>query len=99
MSLSLREYAKRFNRSLSAIAKAADVDRGDIYAIADGKAGWTGETAERIEKATDGHVTPNDLLAVRKAYKEEQERAARAKRRKPPFKKSLAAGAGKRSAA
>lgn len=87
MSLSLREYAERFNRTLRAIALAADVDTGDIYAIADGKAGWTGDTAARIQKATDGHVTPNDLLKVRQAYLAEQERKKRAKAQK----KSLAA--------
>lgn len=91
MSLSLREYAERFNRTLRAIALAADVDTGDIYAIADGKAGWTGDTAARIQKATDGHVTPNDLLKVRQAYQAEQERKARARKRTPKKKQSLAA--------
>lgn len=81
MSRSLREYAKEFNRSLRAIARAADVDGGDIYAIADGKVGWTAETAARIQKATDGHVTPNDLLKVREAYLAEQERKARERRK------------------
>ena len=89
MSLSLREYAKRFKRSLRAIAVAADVDTGDIYAIADGKAGWTAETAARIQKATDGHVTPNDLLEVRQGFLAKEEKRARAKLRSSRQKKSL----------
>lgn len=88
MSLSLREYAARFNRTLRAIALAADVDTGDIYAIADGKAGWTGDTAARIQKATDGHVTANDLLRVRQTYLAEQERIKRSRARAKSQKKN-----------
>lgn len=91
MSRSLREYATEFKRSLRAIALAADVDTGDIYAIADGKAGWTADTAARIQKATDGHVTPNDLLKVRQAYLAEEERRSRARKGRKRAGKKLAA--------
>jgi len=82
MSLSLREYAKRFNRSLRAIAAAADVDSGDIYAIADGRAGWTSDTAAKIKRATDGWVTPTDLLKVREAFQAQQAKASRRAQKK-----------------
>jgi len=65
MTLTLKEYSQRFNRSLSAIAKAGDIDRGDIYRIASGKRGCGPETAAKISKATDGYVTANDLQKVR----------------------------------
>lgn len=74
MSLSLREYAKRFKRSLRAIAIAADVDDADIYGIADGKKGWSDATAAKLKKATDGNVTANDLLKVRTAFLAQQAR-------------------------
>lgn len=82
MSLSLREYAESSKRSLRAIAVAAGVDTGDIYKIADGQVGWTAETADRIMTATDGKVTPNDLLKTRKEFLAEQERIEREARRK-----------------
>lgn len=65
MTLTLKEYSQRFNRSLSAIARAGDIDRGDIYRIASGKRGCGPETAAKISKATDGYVTANDLQKVR----------------------------------
>lgn len=68
MSRTLLEYAEHSKRSLYAIAVAAKVDTGSIYAIAEGSRGWRPETADRIMLATDGEVTPFDLLRVRLAW-------------------------------
>ncbi len=72
MSRTLREYASLRKRSLYEIAKAAGVDDGVIYAIADGKRGCRPETAAKIRIATDGEVTEFDLLRVRLEWIEAQ---------------------------
>lgn len=70
MSRSLREYARERKRTLYEIAKAAGVDSGDIYLIADGRKGCRPDTAAKIRLATDGEVTEFDLLRTRLAYLE-----------------------------
>jgi len=70
MSRTLLEYAAESKRSLYEIAKAAGVDDGDIYAIAEGRRGVRPRTAAKIRIATDGQVTEFDLLRVRLAYLE-----------------------------
>lgn len=85
MSRTLLEYASESKRSLYEIAKAAGVDSGDIYAIAEGKKGVRPETAAKIRIATDGQVTEFDLLRARLAWLQtdegKAEQAAKAKRR------------------
>lgn len=86
MSRTLLEYAAESKRSLYEIAKAAGVDSGDIYAIAEGKRGVRPKTAAKIRLATNGEVTEFDLLRVRLAYLEANpEEGAGKKASKRPF--------------
>lgn len=96
MSRTLREYARESKRSLYEIAKAAGVDSGSIYAIADGKEGCRPETAAKIRIATDGEVTEFDLLRVRLAWLEANgdDKGAGKKKAGPPFAESVVKGAG-----
>lgn len=93
MSRTLLEYAAESKRSLYEIAKAAGVDSGDIYAIAEGKRGVRPKTAAKIRIATDGQVTEFDLLRVRLAYlaeHPEEDKEAGKKKAGRPFAVSLA---------
>jgi DNA-binding transcriptional regulator YdaS (Cro superfamily) len=68
MSLTLLEFCRRNERTVSDVARSAGLDPKWLYKVAKGERGFSLETAAKIEKATSGAVTLVDLNNTRKAW-------------------------------
>lgn len=68
MSLSLQQFLDRNDLTVASFAKVAEVDKATLYKIVRGERGCGPETADKIERATGGAVTPNDLTKTRLAW-------------------------------
>lgn len=71
MTLRLREYLERYDKSAYALWKASGLPRNTVYAMSKGKVGRLDlETLAKLlhglEMLTGEPVTPNDLLEVTK---------------------------------
>lgn len=90
MSRSLLEYCEGANVTVAKVARDADLDPKWLYKVAKGERGFSPETADAIEKATQGVVTANDLTKVRMAWlaangdKRAPKKAGEAGKRKAP---------------
>lgn len=77
----LDEWLSRSRETRSAFARRAGLSAAAVTALCNDPGVWVSrETAERIAAATDGHVTPNDLLGLQstKEYAVSQSRTAEA---------------------
>lgn len=68
LAMDLFAYSKHSGESLAALARRMHMHRGHLHKIAHGARGWTSETSAKIEMATGGLVTANDLARVRREF-------------------------------
>jgi DNA-binding transcriptional regulator YdaS (Cro superfamily) len=67
--MTLTEYlSKHPTQTIASLAAKMDMHRGHLHKIATGERGFNSKTAQTILSATNGLVTPNDLMRTRSAY-------------------------------
>jgi DNA-binding transcriptional regulator YdaS (Cro superfamily) len=76
--MSIDEFCAARGETIAGLADRLKIHRGHLHKIASGERGWNSQTALRIEDATGGLVTPNDLARTRRIYQRRE--ASKAKR-------------------
>jgi transcriptional regulator with XRE-family HTH domain len=68
MSLTLLKYCEAKNTTVAEVARQAGLDPKWLYKVAKGQAGFSLETAAKIEAVTDGAVNITGLNKVRQEW-------------------------------
>lgn len=59
-----REYLHENSMSVEALANRSGISRRLLYAFLSGEKGLSAKSMRKLHKASDGHITPNDILGL-----------------------------------